>query len=70
MSERLVLFYDINKSEPELSIKLAVDKFRTLYGEPRRVWVNAKDVPDTIVTVSDMKVERRGGCARGKVMVM
>ena len=69
MDNRTVLIAQL-KDDVELSIKEAIVNFRELYGEPWRVWVNAKDVPDTIIEIDGYKIERRGGCARGKVMVM
>lgn len=67
---RVVLIADLNKLDIDLSIKSAIDCYRKLHGEPVRVWVNPNDVPDSQSIVSELKIERRGGCARGKVMVM
>lgn len=66
---RTVLFADLNKLNIELSIKAAIDYYRQLYGEPVRVWVNAKDVPETITEVDGHKIEKRNGCSRNKIMV-
>jgi hypothetical protein len=70
LESRTVLFADLNKLDIELSIRAAISYYREMYGEPKRIWVNAKDVPDTLDKIDDWKIERRGGCARGKVMVM
>lgn len=68
--QRTVLIANLNKDDIELSISEAIARFCELYGDPWRVWVNAKDIPDTIIEVNGYQIERRGGCARGKVMVM
>jgi len=69
MDNRTVLFHDLNKSNIENSIREAIARFKELYGEPLRVWVNAKDIPDNIEEVDGYRIERRGGCSRNKVMV-
>jgi hypothetical protein len=70
IQSRTVIIADLNKLNVELSIKAAIDYYRTLYGEPRRVWINPKDCDDKIQEVEGFKIERRGGCCRGKVMVI
>jgi hypothetical protein len=70
LKSRSVLIADLNKLDIVLSIRAAIIYYRELYGEPMRVWVNAKDVPDTLTTVEGFEIERKGGCQRGKVMVM
>jgi len=67
---RYVVIADLNKLDVELSIRAAIDYYRTLYGEPKRVWINPKDCDDKIQEVEGYKVERRGGCCRMKVMVI
>jgi hypothetical protein len=70
LKSRSVLVADLNKLDVILSIKAAIIYYRELYGEPKRIWVNGKDVPDNIKTVEGFEIERRSGCQRGKVMVI
>ena len=58
IQSRTVLIADLNKLDPELSIKAAIDYYKSVYGEPKRVWVNAKDVPDELTIVYGLKIER------------
>ncbi len=52
------------------AVKAAWEFYSKVYGEPRRVWVNPKDAPEGVEDVEGIKIERRGGCVRGKLMVM
>ena len=70
LKSRSVLIADLNKLDIVLSIRAAIIYYRELYGEPLRVWVNSKDVPDTLSAVEGFEIERKSGCQRGKVMVM
>jgi hypothetical protein len=70
---RTVLIADISTETEraiEASIEAAIMHYRKTYGEPRHVWVNPKDVPESIVRVSAILIERKGGCSRRKIMVM
>jgi hypothetical protein len=67
---RVVLIADLNSLNINKSISAAILYYKELYGEPRRVWVNPKDYQDDIAEVDGYKIEKRGGCCRGKVMVM
>ncbi|MDD1777639.1 MAG: hypothetical protein LUQ65_05665 [Candidatus Helarchaeota archaeon] len=67
---RTILFADLNLFNIEVSIRSAIKFYAEAYGVPKRVWVNAKDVPDEIQEVEGFKIERRSGCVRGKVMVL
>lgn len=66
---RTVLIADLS-SNLEQSIRAAILYYKEVYGSPKRVWVNQKDLPDQISEIEGYKIERRGGCPRGKVMVM
>jgi hypothetical protein len=70
ITARTVLIADLNLNNLESSIRAAIKFYREVYGEPKRVWVNGKDITDDIKEVDGFKVERRGGCARGKVLIM
>lgn len=70
LSSRTVFFADLNKNDLLESIRSAISLYRQHYGEPRRIWVNAKDMTSDIEEVDGILLERRGGCVRGKVMVM
>lgn len=65
-----VLLADLDPDKAEVSIKAAIIYYRQMYGEPKRVWVNPKDVPEDLNTIENYKIERRRGCVRGKVMVI
>jgi hypothetical protein len=70
LKSRSVLVADLNQLDIVLSIRAAIIYYRELYGEPIRIWVNGKDVPDILTSVEGFEIERRSGCQRGKVMVM
>jgi hypothetical protein len=70
-----VLFADLPKDKEDIVafeklIKATIDFYRKVYGVPRRVWVKPSDVPESIKIIDGLKIERRGGCPRGKVLVM
>lgn len=73
---RTVLLIDLpegvkeNRELFEKSIRAALEYYNKVYGMPKRVWVNSKDAPEEVETVDGMVIERRGGCVRGKVMIM
>lgn len=73
---RTVLLIDLPEKaskERELfenTIRAALEYYRKVYGMPKRVWVNSKDAHEEVETVDGMQIERRGGCVRGKLMVM
>jgi hypothetical protein len=67
---RTVLVAELNKLDVETSVRAAINYYREMYGDPQRVWVNPKDVPDNFNQIDGYKIERRGGCVRGKIMVL
>lgn len=66
---RTVLIADLT-ANLEVSIRAAISYYSDVYGIPKRIWVNPKDVPEELIQIDGWKIEHRGGCARGKVMVM
>ena len=70
IESRTVLIADLNPFNIEASIRAAINYYREVYGEPKRVWVNPKGVSDDIQIVDGFKIERRGGCCKGKVMCL
>lgn len=54
----------------EKAVRASMEYYSKMHGKPLRVWVNPKDAPDGIEYIDGIKIERRGGCVRGKVMVM
>lgn len=70
VQSKTVVIADLNKLDVILSIKAAILYYKELYGEPGRVWVNPKDVADEELVIENINIERRGGCMRGKVMVL
>jgi hypothetical protein len=63
----IIMYSELNKNI-ELSIKTAINDYRELHGEVSRVWVNPKDVPNELI-IDNIKIERRGGVPRLKIMV-
>ena len=70
IESRTVLIADLVVNNLEVSIRAAIAYYQELYGTPKRIWVNGKDVPEDFTQVDGWKIEKRGGCARGKVMVL
>jgi hypothetical protein len=70
IESRTVLTAELVPNNLEASIRAAVAYYADVYGTPRRVWVNPKDVPADLVLVDGWKIEHRGGCPRGRIMVL
>jgi hypothetical protein len=70
IESRTVLIADLIANNLEVSIRAAISYYQEVYGTPKRIWVNIKDVPEDFVELDGWKIERRGGCARGKVMIL
>jgi len=67
---RTVLIADISHEAVEASIRAAILNYNQNYGALRHVWVNAKDVPAELTQIEGIPLERKGGCQRGKVMIL
>jgi hypothetical protein len=67
---RAVLIADISQEAVKESIEAAILNYNQNYGALRHVWVHPKDVPAELTHVEGIPLERKGGCQRGKVMVM
>jgi hypothetical protein len=67
---RAVLIADIVEESVEAGIRAAILNYNQSYGALRHVWVNAKDVPAELTHVEGIPLERKGGCQRGKVMIL
>ena len=44
--------------------------YTKVYGVPKRVWVNPKDAPALDYKIEGINIEKKNGCARGKLMVL
>jgi hypothetical protein len=70
LEARIVLIADLNKLDIELSIRAALNYYKELYGEPKRIWINSKDTSHNIGEVDGIKVELRSGCSRNKIFIL
>jgi len=55
----------------EQIVAAKIEYYRKTYGEPHRIWVNPKDIPIELPSsIAGIKIEKRGGCVRGKFMIL
>lgn len=66
---RDIIILILDKDDPEKTILEAIQKCLQLHGDVRHVWINDKDILSSIISVGGYLLERKGGCARGRVMV-